>query len=274
MRLSTRLAALGLGLAGAVAVVIGGGRVADLTVVRDAPDRGVPTTVPTVAGPRGLEVTQRGYRLRLSAPTAPYGPGRLRFQLLGPDRRPVTAYGTSQSSEPHVFLVQRDLTGYQHLHPVQDAAGTWSAPVDLRAGTYRVFAEFQPAGEAASLTLGADLIVSGSAHPGLMPEPAEDVMVDDCSVRMGGRLTAGTVSRLSFDVRRGDRRVPDPGSYLGSTGHLVILRVGDLAALDVRRVGSGLTFDAAVPSAGTYRLFLDFEKGDVNRTAEYTAVVD
>lgn len=158
---------------------------ADLTVARETPDRGVRSTAPTVAGPRGLEVTQRGYRLRLSAPTAPYGPGRLRFQLLGPDRRPVTAYGTGEQSEPHMFLVQRDMTGYQHLHPIRDAAGTWSAPVDLRAGTYRVFAEFHPAGEVASLT-----------------------------------------------------------------------------------------FDAAVPSAGTYRLFLDFTKGNLNRTAEYTAVVE
>lgn len=54
----------------------------------------------------------------------------------------------------------------------------------------------------------------------------------------------------------------------------MILRVGDLAYLDVRRVGSGLAFDAAVPSAGTYRLFLDFQKGNVNRTAEYTAVAE
>ena len=273
MPISTRLTALGLGLAVVVAVLIIGIRGTDLTVVREAPDRGVSTTAPAVAGPRGLEVTHRGYQLRLSAPTAPYGPGRLRFQLLGPDRRPITTFQTGQPREPHVFLVQRDMTGYQHLHPIRDAAGMWSAPVDLRGGTYRVFAEFQPAGDAAPLTLGADLIVSGSAHPGLMPEPAGDVMVEDCSVRMGGRLTAGTVSRLSFDVRRGDRRVPDPGSALGSTGHLVILRVGDLAALEVRRVGSGLTFDAAVPSAGTYRLFLDFQKGNVSRTAEYTAVV-
>ncbi|CAA9228657.1 MAG: FIG00995371: possibly secreted protein [uncultured Corynebacteriales bacterium] len=273
MRPPIRLAALGLGLATAAAVVIVGGRTADLAVVRESPGRGVSGTGPNAAGPLGLEVTQRGYSLRLSAPTAPFGPTTLRFQLLGPDRRPVAAHGSGQQSEPHVFLVQRDMTGYQHRHPARDATGTWSAPVELHSGTYRVLVEFHPAGEAASLTLGADLIVSGSAHPGLLPEPARDVMVGDCSVSMGGTLTAGTVSRLSFDVRRGDRRVPDPGSYLGATGHLVILRVGDLAAVDVRRVRSGLTFDAAVPSAGTYRLFLDFQKGNADRTAEYTAVV-
>ena len=122
------------------------------------------------------------------------------------------------------------------------------------------------------MTLGTDLIVSGSAHPGLMPAPSEDFAFDDCSVRMDGGLTAGTVSRLSFEVRRGDERVPDPGGFLGSTEHLVILRVGDLAYLDVRRVGTGLTFDAAVPSRGTYRMFLDFDKGGIIRTAEYTAV--
>jgi hypothetical protein len=272
MRPLTKLAAVGLGLAGAAAVAIGGVRAADLTVVRESPGPGGSPAAATVAAPRGLEITQRGYRLDLSAPTAPYGPGRLRFQLLGPDRRPVTPNGTGRPSEPHVFLVQRDMTGYQHLHPVGDKAGTWSAPVDLRAGAYRVFAEFRPDGEAAALTLGADLIVSGSARPGLMPDPVDDVMVDDCSVRMNGDLTAGTVSRLSFDVRRGGSRVLDPGSSLGPTGHLVVLRVGDLAALDVRRVDDGLTFHAAVPSAGTYRLFLDFQKGGVSRTAEYTAV--
>ena len=68
--------------------------------------------------------------------------------------------------------------------------------------------------------------------------------------------------------------------YLGAYGHLVALRQGDLAYLHVHPEGTpgdGVTpagpaveFVAEVPSAGTYRLFLDFQHGGVVRTAEFT----
>ena len=53
--------------------------------------------------------------------------------------------------------------------------------------------------------------------------------------------------------------------YLGAYGHLVALRDGDLAYLHVHPAhgtatpGSAVGFDAEVPSAGTYRLFFDFQ---------------
>jgi uncharacterized protein YfaP (DUF2135 family) len=34
--------------------------------------------------------------------------------------------------------------------------------------------------------------------------------------------------------------------------------------------GPDITFSATAPSAGAYRLFLDFQHGDVVRTAEFT----
>jgi hypothetical protein len=62
----------------------------------------------------------------------------------------------------------------------------------------------------------------------------------------------------------------------------VALRGGDLAYLHVHpdgepgdgktASGPAVTFYAEVPSAGTYRLFLDFKHGDTVRTAEFTVV--
>ena len=59
------------------------------------------------------------------------------------------------------------------------------------------------------------------------------------------------------------------------------LRDGDLAYLHVHPAGEpgdgttepgpDITFYATAPSAGDYRLFLDFQHGDVVRTAEFTA---
>ena len=67
--------------------------------------------------------------------------------------------------------------------------------------------------------------------------------------------------------------------YLGSYGHLVALRDGDLAYLHVHpegapgdgstRPGPEIVFEAAVPSSGDYRLFLDFRHEGVVRTAEF-----
>ncbi len=58
------------------------------------------------------------------------------------------------------------------------------------------------------------------------------------------------------------------------------LRDGDLAYLHVHPAGEpgdgvtaagpDITFYATAPSAGDYRLFLDFQHGDVVRTAEFT----
>jgi hypothetical protein len=62
-----------------------------------------------------------------------------------------------------------------------------------------------------------------------------------------------------------------------------VLRDGDLAYLHVHPTGEpgdgrtdpgpDVSFGTTAPSAGSYRLFLDFRHGGVVRTAEFTAVV-
>ncbi len=60
--------------------------------------------------------------------------------------------------------------------------------------------------------------------------------------------------------------------------------MGDLAYLHVHpdgepgdgatKPGPAITFFAEVPSAGSYRLYLDFKHGGVVRTAEFTVATD
>lgn len=280
MNTPTRLAAFALGLAAVFAAALGVGRLAGPLAAEAQPDRGATHSgggeasgdQAVVAAPGGLHVSARGYSLRLAAPTAPAGRSTLAFTVVGRDDRPVTAYRVTHEKELHLIVVQRDLSAYQHLHPVRDKTGAWSTPVDLRPGTYRVFAAFHPAGEGEGLTLGADLIVSGTARPGPLPAPSRSDLVDDYEVTLDGALRVGAASRLSFEVRRDGQLVTDLQPYLGAAGHLVALRAGDLAYLHVHSAGDGLAFDAEVPSSGTYRLYLDFRHGDTVRTAEFTAV--
>ena len=149
------------------------------------------------------------------------------------------------------------------------------------AGEYRVFADFTPTGHDGGLVLGADLAVPGPYEPVALPEPAAIAqVVDGYEVTLAGDLVPGQESELTLTVSKDGVPVTDLQPYLAAYGHLVALRAGDLAYLHVHPAGEpgdgvtpagpGITFYATAPSAGDYRLFLDFRHADVVRTAEFT----
>ncbi|WP_448615649.1 hypothetical protein [Modestobacter sp. URMC 112] len=230
--------------------------------------------------PGGLQISQDGYTLDVpgSLPAGEATP--VSFRILGPDGRPVTAYDTAHDEDLHLIAVRRDLTGYQHVHPELALDGTWSIPLDLTAGTWRLFADFDPAGDAPALVLGADVAVAGDYAPQPLPEPSTTSEVDGYDVTLDGELVPGQESELTLSVSRDGEPVTDLQPYLAAYGHLVALRDGDLAYLHVHPAGEpgdgvtaagpDITFYATAPSAGDYRLFLDFQHGDVVRTAEFT----
>ncbi|GAA2418735.1 hypothetical protein GCM10010420_56580 [Streptomyces glaucosporus] len=237
----------------------------------------------TAAPAGGLNVSEGGYTLDLATPRVTAGKRtELRFAIRGDDGRPVTAYRTEHGRQLHLILASRDLDTYRHLHPVRAADGTWSTPVELPgAGDYRVFADFTPAAEGAeNLTLGADLAVSGAYEPGGLPEPSSRATVDGYTVTLDGALRPGEASGLDLTVTRDGRPVTDLEPHLGAYGHLVALRSGDLAYLHTHpdgepgdgatRPGPTVSFTATAPSAGAYRLFLDFKHEGKVRTAALT----
>ncbi|MFF4589951.1 hypothetical protein [Streptomyces sp. NPDC001388] len=239
------------------------------------------TAEPTGLTPAGLQVSEGGYTLDLATRSLPAGrTGTLRLTVRDAHGDPVTAYATEHTKQLHLILASRDLTTYRHLHPTRAADGTWSARVGLpAAGSYRVFADFRPAGAEEGLTLGADLTVTGSYTAKQPPPPSATTTVDGYTVTLGGSLAAGEESDLAFTVERGGRPVTDLQPYLGAYGHLVALRSGDLAYLHVhpheearagRTSGPEVSFAATTPSAGTYRLFLDFKAGGAVHTAAFT----
>jgi hypothetical protein len=231
----------------------------------------------------GLRISEGGYTLDLA--TSRLTAGRradLSFTVRDGAGRPVTAYRTEHGKQLHLILASRDLTTYRHLHPQRAADGTWSIPVKLpAAGDYRVFADFTPAArDAEGVTLGADLAVSGAYEPGKLPEPSRTATVDGYTVTLDGALRPGAAGTLDLKVSKDGRPVTDLEPYLGAYGHLVALRAGDLAYLHVHpggvpgdgatAPGPTVSFTATAPSAGSYRLFLDFKHDGVVRTAAFT----
>ncbi len=141
-----------------------------------AADDGAAQGNPAAALPGGLQVAQDGYRLVLDHPIAQaVDDGGLSFRILGPDNEPLRSYTTTHDKDLHLILARRDLSGYQHLHPRLADDGTWSVETSLAPGSWRVFADFDPAGAVGPLTLGADLLVSGTLHREAAPGAREDL---------------------------------------------------------------------------------------------------
>jgi hypothetical protein len=237
------------------------------------------------AGPLdGLASVQDGYTLELAEDRArAVKDARLRFRILDDAGAPVTQFIENHEKLLHLIVVRKDLVGFQHVHPVLDSSGTWQVPVDLsRAGDYRVFADFTPAGGPA-VTLGANLQVPGEYDPQPLPPVAAASTVDGYTVTLSGTPKANEPTMLTLTVSRNGKPVTDLQPYLGAYGHLVALRAADLGYLHVHPMGEPgdrvtpagpeIGFHATFPSAGDYRLFLDFQHAGVVRTAAFTVSV-
>jgi len=222
---------------------------------------------------RGLAVSDNGLTLRLARTTA--APGRrfnLAFRVVDRRGRTVRDFDVEHTKRMHFIVVRRDMTGFQHLHPTQRADGSWSVPVTLRdAGSYRVFADFSVDGK--PHTLADDVTVDGTVRSRELPAPARSATADGLKVTLTERATrAGSESELAFTVTRNGQRVAVQ-DYLGAKGHLVALRQGDLAFLHVHPDENSLRFMAQFPTAGKYRLFLQFKIDGRIHTAAFTQEV-
>ncbi|HET6173504.1 MAG TPA: hypothetical protein VFD90_12895 [Gaiellales bacterium] len=228
----------------------------------------------------GLSVTQDGTTIAPASFAASPGARQLlRFRVLGSDGAPLrSGYQIEAQRRLHLIVVRRDLTGYQHLHPRMSANGTWSVPLRVsEPGAYRVFADFQLRCD--KHVLAGDLLVPGSFRPTALPAASPVASADGYDVQLASPVVrAGHEAQLRFTVSRHGRPVHALERYLGARGHLVALRQGDLAYLHVhpeshRDAANAIPFAAEFPSAGSYRLFLQFQIADVVRTTAFTVEV-
>jgi hypothetical protein len=259
------LAAVVVVLARAPVPAVSGPSTAALTGPESVPHNHV--AMAASAGPvpvGGLSASAGGYTFVVTA-SAPFT-----FHVTGPDGQPVTRFAIVHERPLHLIVVRHDLTGFQHVHPTMAADGTWTYPLALPApGPYRAFVDFtaiDPSGRQNAVVLGLDVPAS-SASPA-SPAPST---VDGPAVTYAGTLKAGVVEPLLFKVSRPLQ------PYLGAYGHLTMLREPDLAYLHIHPepalVEGAAKFWVAAPSAGTYRMFLDYRTDGVVHTAAYTVVV-
>lgn len=226
----------------------------------------------------GLASFAAGYTFAPERTTLPAGArSAFRFRILDAHGRAVHNFDLDGGVRLHVIVVRRDFAGYQHVHPTLQPDGSWSVPLTLAAaGTYRAFADFEVAG--VKTVLGSDLFVPGAFAPARLPAAAATVASDGYAVNLeGADLHAGKETQLHFFVSRNGRPVSAFETYVGHRGHLVALRAGDLAYSHVHPEPAGrpgeIVFHTELPTAGAYRLFMQFKLAGVVHTAAFTVEV-
>ena len=226
---------------------------------------------------RGLSISDAGMTLGLRQREVVRGRRtRLEFRVLDDSGVPVRDFEVEHEKRMHLIVVRRDYAGFQHLHPTMRADGTWTAELTVKQpGSYRAYADFKRDGT--NHTLAADFGVDGKvdwqALPGATPAART---ASGYEVRLAAASErAEQDAELAFTVTRdGEPVTVEP--YLGARGHLVALRQGDGAYLHVHPVDgetSGsepVRFATEFPTAGRYRLFLQFQVDGRVHTAAFT----
>jgi hypothetical protein len=292
---SSRLAAFAAGLAllGGAAAGVGAATrpappfqdclkvaAADAGFGQDAMGTGAEPMAEPIPGADGLRSQLAGVTLSPIARTFSAGAtASWRFRITDCHGAAVRSFERDNGKLLHLIVVRRDLTAYQHVHPVLEPDGTWS--VDLRTprpGAYRAIADFVIDGR--KYVVGTTLHVPGAAQDEPLPAPSLHARVDgyDVELQRPAQLRPDAEAQLTFRITRDGRAVRDLQPYLSSYGHLVALHVPELAYSHVHpngtdRTQGAITFDTELHERGAYRLFMQFRTGGRVHTAAFTQAV-
>ena len=228
------------------------------------------------------------YRMDLAATGTPGGGlSKLRITLREPDTdRRVPALATVHERLLHLFIIDRSLQFFRHVHPEQIAEGTFQLRESVPTGAYVVIADFLPRGAASQMVQRA-IVTPGykgpvfPAVPDLSGEVARERAVDGIRVQLESRdLKAGREGMLRFTLSDASSMAPvtDLEPFLGAPGHMLIVNP-DLTEADhvhpdePTARGPTITFQPVFPAGGFYKLWLQFQRRGVVTTVPFVVSV-
>jgi catechol 2,3-dioxygenase-like lactoylglutathione lyase family enzyme len=228
----------------------------------------VPIPPPTLGHYR-LDVTQVPKRSRK-------GTERLRVAVRHPQSSAlVTTFTEIHERLFHLFIVGRDLSHFEHVHPEKGREG-FEIAVDLAPGAYVLIADFVPSDGTPQLVQHAIVTPGyrGSAFaPADLRMDIADKTVGGVRVSLAGYAEAGKDSVLRFTLRDVTTGAPvgDLEPYLGASGHLLAVNADLTHAIhghpeereqrDARTAAGGeILFAPVLPQPGVYKLWVQFQR--------------
>ena len=216
------------------------------------------------------------YRMDVVATPGPGGRGasKLRLTIRDPATdRPVSSFATIHERLLHLFIIDRQLEYFRHVHPEQVSDGVFELRENIPAGQFMVIADFLPISGRPQM-LQRTIVTAGhrgalfSAAPNLTPDvPSEKV---DRGVRVrveATTLKAGKEATLRFILTDATSNTPisDLEPFLGAPGHVLLVNADLTEANHVHPEepatrGPVITFQPMMPAPGLYKLWLQFQR--------------
>jgi hypothetical protein len=237
-------------------------------------------------------------------------PFQMRFKISHPGTgAAVQKFETVHERQYHLFLISQDMEHFEHIHPEQQADGSWLMEATLpKAGYYKVLSDFMPSGGSAQF-LARPLVTAGyagdyegdSAH--LTPDTVLTKTVDDLTATLAydpEKCLVGLYCHLNFVLTDAVTKQPvtDLQTYLGAFGHTLIMSedmvdyvhshpldilaqpdddggppvflIPPGADLEALRGGPKVTFEGLMPKPGRYRAWTQFRRHDKLHTFAFT----
>lgn len=129
----------------------------------------------------------------------------------------------------HLLVVSKDLAEFYHIHPEQQADGSYRvAHVFPNGGDYKLYADFTPK-DAAQVVEQIDVKVAGTerAKVALVPDTSFEKTVEGLKVVMKPSAEIKAGQELTLDFQAFDAKTNKPATdlqnYLGELAHFVVI---------------------------------------------------
>jgi hypothetical protein len=220
-----------------------------------------------------------GLELKLLSTPAAGDASPITFKIMN-GATTITGFSETHTKLLHFIAVNKDLSGYQHIHPTLAPDGTWSTTAKLTPGTWRFIADSLPVipgSMSMQMTLATDAVIPGEATAAPPLVLGRTTSVDGYSVTASGEIGVGHAHNFTLSIAKDGKPVTDVGEYLGAYGHLVALDTKTLTYTHLHPgreaapgvlAGPDVVFQAQLPKASIYKLFFEFNAGGSVHKAE------
>jgi hypothetical protein len=226
------------------------------------------------------------YRVEVTALEGALRPGApvpLRFTIRDPADALVRDLEIVHEKPLHLLMTSADLSWFAHEHPEVRDDGSFELRMTFPApGRYLLFHDFTPA------RVGMQVVPVELTVPGTPPPPVPLTLdderpktVDGYSVRFSAPrpLVASRPAAITIALERDGAPVTDLEPYLGTTGHLIVVREDGREFVHSHPVdapgapperGPRVTFQAEFPTAGVYKSWAQFQRAGRVITVPFT----
>lgn len=249
-----------------------------------------PALNPPLSGPLPL-YQQSGsnlgkpFEVQLVAPTPlQVGlPGWLDLQVYDPRTGlPPSRLDIVHEKPAHIFIVNQDLSDFQHVHPEAMRPGLMRIPVQFKApGPHRLFMQFTTP-EHGEVTLNKPFslgVVPPKPPAMLQPDAYRPKWVDGYQFRVSGLPTRqNPMAMFHVEVSKNGMPVGNIQPYLGAGAHGVIISQDGRSFIHTHPMGearggfyqSPIMFHTNINQPGVYKMWIQTQIDGRVRTVDWT----